>query len=87
MPLISIPKLFMLTAAGEVYGRLHQYDEAIADFTRALSLDPAQSPFHLLRGIAYQRTGRSAEAFADFAAACEKGNERGCNEVQHAGGR
>jgi len=79
--------VYAYSGRGEVYGRLHQYDEAVADFTRALSLDPARSQFHLLRGIAYQHTGRSAEAIADFAAACEKGNERGCNEVQHAGGR
>ncbi|HUJ18697.1 MAG TPA: tetratricopeptide repeat protein [Nitrospirota bacterium] len=79
--------VYAYSGRGEVYGRLHHYDEAIADFTRAMSLDPTQSLFHLLRGIAYQGAGRRADALADFAAACEKGNERGCNEVQRNGGR
>jgi tetratricopeptide (TPR) repeat protein len=51
---------------GVAYYKLERYDEALADFNRALALDPGNAKAWLLRGSLHMRTARSAQALADF---------------------
>ena len=45
---------------------LKNHDQAIADFTQAIKLDPRQATYHADRGYSYMRAGRHAEAWTDF---------------------
>lgn len=45
------------------------YDDAIADYSEAIRLDPASAKSFNNRGIAYQRKGDNARALADFSQA------------------
>jgi tetratricopeptide (TPR) repeat protein len=42
------------------------YDRAIADFTRAIEIDPKRTDAHVHRGFAYDALGREEDAIADF---------------------
>jgi tetratricopeptide (TPR) repeat protein len=48
-----------------------RYDEALADLTRAIELDPSYAGYFALRGQAYQATGNYDESLADFTRATE----------------
>jgi tetratricopeptide (TPR) repeat protein len=50
---------------------MKRYDEALADYTRAIELDPSDAEFFGSRGQAYQAIGRYDEALADFNRAIE----------------
>ena len=41
-------------------------DEALADLSRAIELDPADATYYAARAQAYQAAGRDREASADF---------------------
>jgi tetratricopeptide (TPR) repeat protein len=45
---------------------LKQYDEALADFSHAIRLDPADSSACNMRGVAWQRKDDNQRAIADF---------------------
>src|SRR5207253_1065335 len=45
------------------------YDDAIADYTEAIRLDPVSAKAYNNRGIAYQQKGDNARALADFSQA------------------
>jgi tetratricopeptide (TPR) repeat protein len=47
------------------------YDEAIAEFTRAIQLSPKDARIYNDRGLVYQRTNRFPEAMEDFSKAIE----------------
>jgi tetratricopeptide (TPR) repeat protein len=66
---------------GTAYGLQGRYDEAIADFTRAIFLDPGNALYYANRGVAFAQAGRRAEALSDFQHACDRGSETGCNGV------
>lgn len=51
---------------GVAYYQLERYGEALADFDRALALDPGNAKAWLLRGSLHMRAARSAQARADF---------------------
>ena len=51
---------------GTAYVRKGQYDEALADFSRALEINPKVPQTYYNRGVAYQLQGRYDEAVADF---------------------
>jgi tetratricopeptide (TPR) repeat protein len=53
--------------------RLKMYDNALADFTQALSLDSLYSQAYANRGIVLINLNRNTEACADFQKACELG--------------
>lgn len=50
------------------YDRLHAYQEALADYTAALHIEPSATAYHN-RGTVLERLGREEEALLDYAAA------------------
>ena len=56
---------------GAAYKVMGRYDEAIADFGRALELDPGNSQYYCQRGDVRVRTGANNEAVADYTAALQ----------------
>jgi Tfp pilus assembly protein PilF len=53
------------THRGMGYGALTRFDEAIADFNQAITIDPALAYAYLGRAIVYQTRGLNAQAIAD----------------------
>ncbi|MDA1017437.1 MAG: tetratricopeptide repeat protein, partial [Planctomycetota bacterium] len=51
---------------GAAHVSLEQYDKAIADFSRAIQLDPGNLPAVNDRGTTYRRIGHQAKAKVDF---------------------
>jgi tetratricopeptide (TPR) repeat protein len=56
---------------GIVYGAKGELDRAIADFTKAIALDPKSTTAYENRGTAQERKGDLDKAMADFAKAIE----------------
>jgi tetratricopeptide (TPR) repeat protein len=54
---------------GAMYGSQHQNDEAIADFTQALKLDPNSVTAYVKRGGVYEAKGEHDHAIDDLSAA------------------
>jgi tetratricopeptide (TPR) repeat protein len=67
-----------LSNRGITYRALGRYDEALADYARALALDPDLAVVYGNRGVCYQDLDRHDEALADFARAVDldPGNAR-----------
>src|SRR5512144_2422817 len=51
---------------GGTYRRVKQYDDALAAFRKAASLDPKSSTPHVSLGAVYMDMGRSADAEKEF---------------------
>jgi tetratricopeptide (TPR) repeat protein len=51
---------------GGAYLKLHQYDQAIADFDEEIRLDPQDADAYDGRGNAYKELGQTDRAQADF---------------------
>ena len=51
---------------GVAYYKLERYREALADFDKAVELDPGSAKTWMLRGTLWMRTEQSARALADF---------------------
>jgi tetratricopeptide (TPR) repeat protein len=45
---------------------MNQHDEAIANFTQAISLDPMNAEYYFNRGCAYKAMGNERQASIDF---------------------
>jgi tetratricopeptide (TPR) repeat protein len=58
-----------LTVRGSLYVDLNRYDDAVADFSKAIELDPTQGVVYVLRGVVYLLLNRPSEADRDFEAA------------------
>jgi Flp pilus assembly protein TadD len=54
---------------GLSYTAKQDYENAIADLTEAISLNPDDKNYYDERGVAYQSTNRNSEATADYRAA------------------
>jgi tetratricopeptide (TPR) repeat protein len=54
------------TNLGTIYETLGEYQDALANFTRAIDLDPRHILALYNRGFAYERTGEFAQAAADY---------------------
>ena len=61
---------------GAAYKLLGRYDDAIADFDRALELDPGNSQYYCQRGDVRRRTGADSEAVLDYPRRCS--HRRSC---------
>ena len=55
---------------GVSYDELGQYQTAIADYTKAIQLDPDYALAYNNRGVAYRNLGQYASADADETKAC-----------------
>jgi tetratricopeptide (TPR) repeat protein len=55
----------------QVYSALGAYEQAVAQYTAALAMDPFYSEYHNERGAVLMRLGRLEEALADFRRAGE----------------
>jgi tetratricopeptide (TPR) repeat protein len=51
---------------GVAYYRLGRYPDALADFEKAIELDPGSAKAWMLRGTVWMLTGHSSKALADF---------------------
>ena len=56
---------------GYAYRSKRQYDEAIADLTKAIEIDPRDADAYNNRGYAYRRKGQLDQAIADLTKALE----------------
>lgn len=54
---------------GQAEAAMHKWDDAIADFQRAITLSPPLAPLHHTLGLVYMDTGRYQDALAQFEAA------------------
>ena len=64
-------KAFTYFRRGLAYDKKGDLDRAIADFTKALELDPNHAPAYYYRGLAYDKKGDLDRAIADFTKALE----------------
>jgi len=64
-------KLRDLIRSGQDYWLMDCVDEALAEFNRAIELDPSDASYYAARGQAYQAMGRNEEALADYDRAVE----------------
>ena len=58
---------------GTVYYEEREYDKAIADFTKAIEIDPKNASGYHGRALVYRATDKTEKAEADFAKARELG--------------
>lgn len=71
-----------LNNRGSLHSRKGNFDAAIADFNRALSLRPDFAPAYYNRGIVYARSGDRKRAGEDFEAACARGFQPACEGLE-----
>src|SRR5712692_1437078 len=60
------PSFESLSNLRMAYAQLGQFDRAIATYNQALALDPGNPALHMNMGLAYMKTGRTAEAATEF---------------------
>ena len=51
---------------GAAYARQGDFDKAVGDFTKAVTIDPNNAAAYTNRALAYRQTGRNDLALADF---------------------
>ena len=69
--LADAPTAKLYNARAYCSAKLEKFDAAVADYTEALRLDPANAHALHNRGISYDRLGRDDEAARDFERALE----------------
>ena len=62
----NAPRLETLSNLGIVYTRLGQFENGVKTYQQALALDPGNPQAWLALGMAYQLTGRNADARAPY---------------------
>jgi len=58
--------ILVRAARADVYKQLQRYDEAVADLTAAIALDPRRTGLRHGRALIYMDSGNAAAAVADF---------------------
>jgi Flp pilus assembly protein TadD len=78
------PKLALAYAnRGRIYGmNLGNYKKAIADFTKAIEIDPNNASVYGLRGVSYDRLRDYKKASKDARKACDLGDCRLLNVMK-----
>lgn len=56
---------------GAIYFHMKDYEKALEDFTRAISLEGSNPAFHLNRGKAYENLQRYPEAIKEYSLVIE----------------
>ncbi len=84
-PLSSETRARVLTERGRARNELGATDEAIADLTNAIALNPKIAPAYRERGSAWLAKGEKAKALEDFSAAIIRGADDG--EIRLARGK
>ena len=69
--------IWPIASRGRTYQLMGQYDAALADFDRAIELDPDDASAIVYRGIFYRDMGRFEKTLADFDAALEMDVDQG----------
>lgn len=69
---------------GVVYSDRREYENAIADFSKAIELDPNYAIAYNNRGLAHHGRGEYARAIADFAKATELDSKNACAFVRRS---
>ncbi|MBI3378048.1 MAG: tetratricopeptide repeat protein [Nitrospirae bacterium] len=72
---------------GGAYRRKEQYNKAIEDYTKAISLDPNPNRagiYYTNRAAAYWKMGDKNRAITDYQKGCDLGNEYGCKGLEWA---
>lgn len=62
---------FGYRSRGNVSDAMGRYDDAIADYTKAISIEPRDVGVLIDRGKTFSKTGRDREAVADFSHAID----------------
>ncbi len=82
-------KLYKLPVAyinrGNAYKGKGEYDQAIADFTKAIELDPKVADAYNNRGYAYEKKGETNQALVDYKKASELGNADAKDNLKRLG--
>jgi len=60
------PDVYTLNAHGSIIGSLNRWENAIAEYDRAVDLDPGYPETFFNRGYAYKALGQAQAAIADF---------------------
>jgi tetratricopeptide (TPR) repeat protein len=60
---------------GDAYYQQGELDKAIADYSKAIELDPAYASAYYYRGIVFEKLGGVVQAEADYGKAKELGYE------------
>lgn len=81
MSLGATERVTVYVLRAKVYRDLDQWDDVIAETTRALEQDPLAADIMTLRGIAYAASGDEAAARSDFEKALEFGHEPAAEEL------
>src|SRR5439155_3231306 len=63
----ATPGIENLSNLGMAYAQLGQFDQAIKTYHQALALDPGNPALRMNLGLAYLKSGRTAEAKVEFA--------------------
>ena len=62
--------------SGNAYANLENYEDAIADYTRAIRIDPDYATAYVGRGVVREFAGLAY--CSDYKRACDLGEEQGC---------
>ncbi|MGH7890619.1 MAG: tetratricopeptide repeat protein, partial [Thermodesulfobacteriota bacterium] len=60
------PSVHILLVRGQVYFNESKYDDAIAEFTKAIELDPKYAAAYIYRGMAYDINKQYKNSVSDF---------------------
>ena len=67
------------------YTNLGNYTQAVADFSRAIELNPGHGETYSNRGVAYNRLGNREDAIDDMRIAARLGHEGARNFLRSQG--
>jgi len=70
---------------GNAYDEKGSLAVAIADYDRALGIDPNYADAYFNRGVALRRHKRIVEAKSDFQEACRLGSSLACSALEQSG--
>ena len=70
---------------GSAYYSLGKHDLAIADYDKAIELNPKSPAVYVNRGVAYDKLGNMRQAFNDYKAAARLGDKNAQDYLRNKG--